>query len=145
MQAVSLENSAQDSVYGRLKHAGIKLTRARKALLELLIKEHGPFTPEQLFQKVKDQGCDLATVYRCITVFIEVGLVRKCVFGDGVDRVEYLPITGEHHHHFICKECKRVEALEDCLIEAYEKKLTQKGYSALSHQLEFFGLCEACS
>ncbi|PKL77001.1 MAG: transcriptional repressor [Candidatus Melainabacteria bacterium HGW-Melainabacteria-1] len=125
-----------------LKASGLKLTRTRRALLEVLVKEHGPFTIEELQQRL-DGSCDIATVYRNMTAFGEFGLVRPCDFGDGLTRYEWAH-SHEHHHHIICQRCRLVEELEHCVVEELEQLVASRGYSNVSHRLEFYGLCQNC-
>lgn len=49
-----------------------------------------------------------------------------------------------HHHHIVCRTCGKIENVEACILGELEKMLAQKGYTDLSHSLEFFGVCESC-
>jgi len=118
-------------------------------MAEAILKLGRPFTSEELYERVlklapKD-SLDLATVYRSMAKFFEAGLVTTCHFGDGILRYELRPMDGSHHHHIICKVCQQVEALDECLVQAYESSLKNKGYSNISHKLEFFGVCRSCA
>src|SRR5690349_1655996 len=79
-----------------LRKAGLRRTNPRKALLTYLIREHGPFSIEEIFQAVKRKELDLVTVYRCLAAFEKLGLVRRCDFGDGVARYEF---QSDPKHH----------------------------------------------
>ena len=72
-------------------------------------------------------------------------LVRRCDFGDGPVRYEHQGEDGHHHHHVICRKCRKVTSLDQCLIESLEKGLQRQGFSQISHSLEFFALCEKCA
>lgn len=125
---------------------GLSLTQARLKLLTVLVGEHGPFSLEELHKKVKDNGFDFTTVYRCLTTFENHGLVRRCDFGDGVSRFEYEDKKG-HHHHLVCRSCKLVTPLDSCAIPGItqmEENLKRKGFKDIKHSLEFFGLCKSC-
>jgi Fur family transcriptional regulator, ferric uptake regulator len=131
----------------KLKKSSLKTTDARKAIIDVLAHEHGPFTSEEVYHRIK-QGrkkeiCDLVTVYRCLANFEKIGLVRRCDFGDGSCRYE-LDVEDHHHHHIICKECRKVELLDICLIDGLERLVREKGYHNVTHALEFFGVCSAC-
>lgn len=127
-----------------LKEAGHKNTRIRKALLEVLLKEHGPFSAEDLQQKVNVE-CDLATVYRNLTLLESLRLVGPCDFGDGTTRYEWVGEDHEHHHHIICRNCHKVEQLEYCVVKDLEKLVQKRGYRDVSHRLEFYGQCDDCA
>ena len=131
-----------------LREKKLKVTRPRKLLLELLIEEHGPFTTEELHRKLntrdKTLKCDLVTVYRSLSSFEAIGLVSPCQFGDNSVRYEFRSPSGEHHHHVICRKCRKVETLDGCFLGNAAKTLSKKGYTDLSHVLEVFGICPAC-
>lgn len=135
-----------DEALESLKASGLKTTRTRKALLGILVHEHGPFTIEELQQRLDTQGspCDIVTIYRNMTSFEEFGLVRSCDFGDGLTRFEWAQGEHAHHHHIICKNCRRVEELELCVVEELEQLVSKRGYSQVSHRLEFYGICSQC-
>ena len=126
-----------------LKKAGFKNTRTRQSLIKALLKEHGPFSIEEL-QLRMEITCDLATIYRNIAIFVDLGLVSPCDFGDGLTRYEWTGAEHEHHHHIICKRCHQIEQLEYCFVKELEKLINNRGYSQVSHRLEFYGICENC-
>jgi Fur family ferric uptake transcriptional regulator len=133
-----------EQVLAELKKAQLKLTSPRKAILQVLVNEHGPFTAEEVFKKISRRVCDQATVYRTLASLEEVGILRRCEFGDGSARWEISDASGGHHHHLICKKCKRVEIVDDCEIEGIDRVAQRRGFSNISHVLEFFGLCPDC-
>jgi len=136
-------DAALERALKALREAGLKLTTPRREILRTLTREHGPFTMEELHRRMKKISCDLVTVYRSLATLEEVGLVRRCDFGDGSVRYEFLE-PGHHHHHLICRNCRRVETLDSCLVEEMELDIRKKGYANLSHSLEFFGVCPVC-
>ncbi len=120
-----------------------RITAPRRAILTILIGEHGPFTTEELHQRMTGVNCDLVTVYRCLAAMEEISLVRRCDFGDGVYRYEFN--TGEHHHHHIvCRACHSVKTLDFCVADGLERMARQMGYSNVTHVLEIFGVCAEC-
>ncbi len=126
-----------------LRAHGQRVTKPRKAVLQLLTREHGPFTAEELHARLKSGLCDLVTVYRCLSALEEQSLVRRCDFGDGSYRYEFN--TGEHHHHHvICRSCRSVQTLDFCVADSLERVARQMGYSNVNHTLEIFGLCPKC-
>jgi Fur family ferric uptake transcriptional regulator len=130
-----------------LRKAGLKVTKARLAILDLLAREHGPFTIDEMREHLsrrKSFGrCDLVTIYRCISKFESLGMISRCDFGDGVLRYE-LVHGDHHHHHIICRSCKKIEALPRCPVEDKAFKVPKTGFRDVSHRLEFFGICPDC-
>jgi Fur family ferric uptake transcriptional regulator len=129
-----------------LRKASLKATKSRLSIIGFLFHKHGPFTPDEIFQNVGKEDVDLTTVYRTVTALEKIGILVRCEFGDGVARFEFPGNIdmSEHHHHVICRRCKKVTALELCLSDKWKKTLAQMGYTELSHTLEFFGVCQAC-
>jgi len=120
-----------------------RITAPRRAILEILIAEHGPFTTEEIHQRMEEGMCDLVTVYRCLAAMEEINLVRRCDFGDGAYRYEFN--TGEHHHHhIICRLCHSVQTLDFCVADGLERMARQMGYANVTHTLEIFGVCAKC-
>lgn len=127
-----------------LRQAGLKLTRPRRALLEVLVREHGPFTIEELADKLQETPCDLATIYRNMDAFVALNLVKQCDFGDGMARFELLGAEETHHHHIICRQCRQLELIELCVVRELEKLVRERGYIQVTHSLEFYGICAQC-
>lgn len=128
-----------------LKKSSLKLTPPRKAILIALTKNHGPFTVEQIHKLVTKKVCDLATVYRCVGSLAEATILRRVEFGDGTSRYELAQPGEAHHHHVICTECKKVEIVDDPDLEEIDRFAKKRGFSNISHTLEFFGTCPQCS
>lgn len=132
-------------VLSDLKKSKLKITAPRKAILQTLLENHGPFSAEEIHQKITKKICDLATVYRCLASLEKARLIRRCGFGDGATRYELSDRDKQHHHHHvICTECKRVEVLDDCQLGEIDRFARKRGFSGVTHNLEFFGVCPTC-
>ena len=133
-----------DEVLVDLKKTDLKLTVPRKAILQALVDEHGPFTAEEVHKRIPRRICDLATVYRALASLEEVGILRRCEFGDGSARYELCEQGKGQHHHLICKKCKKVEIIDECELAGVDRVAQKRGFSDVSHILEFFGFCPDC-
>ena len=120
-----------------------RITNPRLEILGTLKLNHDPLTISEIHGKLKNKKTDLATVYRTINLFAKLGIVNEIDFKDEFMRYE-LVYDRHHHHHIVCKKCKKVENVEACVLEELEKLLNKKGYTDISHSLEFFGVCEKC-
>jgi len=127
----------------KLRAHGQRVTEPRKAILGILASEHGPFSAEDLHQRIPRGECDLVTVYRTLTAMEELGIVRRCDFGDGTYRYEFNH-AGHHHHHVICRTCREVKVLDVCVVDALERMVREMGYTDVTHTLELFGVCPKC-
>lgn len=127
-----------------IKDAGLNFTIPRKEILQLLRTQHGPFSAEEIQQKIGPNCCDQATVFRTLKQFLAKGLINSVTLNEGFIRYEFND-PQHHHHHIICRNCQKLETIEECLVKGLENKLAQKGYTKINHSLEFFGLCPDCS
>ncbi|HQY21314.1 MAG TPA: Fur family transcriptional regulator [Ignavibacteria bacterium] len=120
-----------------------KITKPRLEILKILKSNHKPLTISEISGKLIDDSIDLATVYRTMNLFEELNIVSLIDFKDEFKRYELI-YDRHHHHHIVCKNCKKVENVETCILDNIEKFLTKKGYTEISHSLEFFGICGEC-
>lgn len=132
-----------------LKQKGYKLTSQRSAVLDVILQNEGlHLTVEEIYDKVKEINKDigLATVYRTVLLFEEIGTITKLEIGDKFARYELVHKYEEHqHHHLICNECKKVIEVSDDLLDVLESNIEKKyNFKIQNHTLKFYGLCEEC-
>ncbi|HWQ29849.1 MAG TPA: Fur family transcriptional regulator, partial [Negativicutes bacterium] len=105
-----------DYLRDKLKEKGYKLTPQRKSILNIILETEGKhLSAEEIYDlvKVKCPDIGLATVYRTMQMFDEVGLVYKHNFDDGRSRYELNHQNEDHqHHHLICVGCNCVIEVE---------------------------------
>lgn len=130
----------------RLKAAGLRITQPRIAILTALIKRGQPTTIEQIHADLEAGSCDLVTVYRCLSAFEDIGLVRRSFYHNGTS-LYALSLTDEHPYHVICKETNRVQEIDPATtaelrrnVEQIEQLLKARGYNNVTHVVEFFAL-----
>lgn len=133
---------AFDKVLVVLREHGTRLTAPRRNIIEILTHEHGPFTVEEIHQRMKSDA-DLVTVYRTLATLEELDLVRRCDFGDGSYRYEFNDAE-HHHHHIICRTCRSIRTLDFCAAAELERMARKLGYAHVTHTLEIFGICKDC-
>ncbi len=134
----------------KLKEKGCKLTLQRRSVLDVLIEHDGEhLSTEEIYDKVKEKFPEigLATVYRTVQLFEQMGIVDKLNFDDGCSRFELASEdTIHHHHHLICEQCNKVFEVADDLLEEIEKGIEEKyKFRIHDHNLTFYGVCEACA
>ena len=73
-------------------------------------------------------------------------MVKRFDFGDGVARFELVAVVDDgHHHHLVCTRCTAVVEIEECFPPDLQQKLAAaNGFKAITHKLEFFGVCPRC-
>jgi Fur family transcriptional regulator, ferric uptake regulator len=134
------------SLTGRLRRESRKITGPRAAILEILRHHAHPLTNKEIFSKLPEGECDLATVYRAVQMLEKLGMVKRFDFGDGAARYELVAEGDDgHHHHLICTRCAEVVEIEECFPAEIERRIAnQNGFQTVTHRLEFFGVCPAC-
>lgn len=140
------ERQALSALTGRLRGRARKITGPRQAILEILRRHPHPLTNREILAAMPKRRCDLATIYRAMHLLEEMGMVKRFDFGDGVARFELIRDGDNgHHHHLICTRCAEVIEIEDCFPRKVESRIAAKnGFKAVTHKLEFFGICPAC-
>jgi Fur family ferric uptake transcriptional regulator len=131
---------------GRLRRAARKITGPRAAILDLLRRDPRPLSNKEILSRLPAGFCNLATVYRSLHLLEQMKMVKRFIFDDGVARFELLREGDDgHHHHLVCTRCAEVIEIEECCTEEVEKKISRRsGFKAVTHRLEFFGICPAC-
>ena len=136
-----------------LKEKGLKVTRQRLLVLELMAAHPGEhLTAEDIHALAKERFPEigLATVYRTLQVLVELELIDRISFDDGFSRFELGKLPGEenrghHHHHAICRCCGRVFPFEEDLLDTLEESLKERlGFVVTDHEVKLFGYCRAC-
>ncbi|MEE8393966.1 MAG: Fur family transcriptional regulator [Rhodospirillales bacterium] len=120
---------------------GMKMTEQRRVIARVLSDSKGHPDVEDIYglsTKI-DPRISIATVYRTLRLFEEVGILERHDFGDG--RSRYEEATDEHHDHLIDIESGKVTEFNSPEIEAMQKKIAEKhGYKLVDHRLELFGV-----
>jgi Fur family ferric uptake transcriptional regulator len=134
-----------DVACARLKSAGLRITQPRVAILEALLKRTAPASIEQLHNDLANSACDLVTVYRCLAAFQEVGLVRLCYFHNGTSLYQIALDGDSAPYHIVSKDTDEVSELDPessaelrAVVKRIEEALKSRGYTDVSHLVEFF-------
>ncbi|MCG5547696.1 ferric iron uptake transcriptional regulator [Halorhodospira halochloris] len=129
-----------------LRKAGLKVTLPRMKILEILEQSRRRHvSAEDVYRSLLDAGEDigLATVYRVLTQFENVGIVVRHNFQGNHSVFELNDIN--HHDHIVCTNCGRVEEFVDDTIEKRQRE-TANGcdFRMTGHSLILYGLCAEC-
>lgn len=129
-----------------LKSMGLKATFPRLKILDVFRKsDMRHHSAEDVYRALIAEEIDigLATVYRVLTQFEQVGILTRSQF-DGAKAVFELN-DGDHHDHLICTNCGKVAEFTDADIEKRQHLIAeQKGFVLESHTMMLYGICPAC-
>ncbi|MGB9779481.1 MAG: Fur family transcriptional regulator [Caldanaerobacter sp.] len=137
-----------DKLKEKLKEKGFKLTTQRRVILDVIMENKNKhLSSEEIYDLVKQKYPEigLATVYRTLQLFEELGLVYKLNFDDGRNRYELYQDDSHQHHHLICLKCGNVIEMEGDLLEDLEKLIEKtKDFKIVDHNVKFYGYCSKC-
>jgi Fe2+ or Zn2+ uptake regulation protein len=125
--------------------AGRAVTTQRSLLLELIRQAEGHLDADELYRRAreKEPRIALATVYRNLKLFKELGLIAESNLGDTHSHYEIKGTT--EHHHLVCLGCGQVIEFDSPLIaKAVAKTQREKGFDITSVQLKLEGYCPKC-
>lgn len=126
-----------------LRSQGARITAPRRSILKAALEQKSPFSADALKPHAKS---DLATIYRTLTLFEELGLLNRIdVGGDSAIYEIAAKDQNHHHHYFVCRQCRFREPMEICSFTTEELSLKKRGFSDLRHRVEFSGLCPKCT
>lgn len=129
-----------------LKREGLKNTKHRNAILEVIENSAQPINAEQIFFELKDKkiSINLSSVYRILESLVSKKLLIKSII-PGSNKAVYELNRLEHTHYLICSSCKKMFSVDGCPLEEYEKQLESKmGFEITGHKLEIYGVCKDC-
>jgi len=137
---------------GRLRSAlqrqGVRLTRQRKVLLEVMDQAEQHLTADSILERAQkiDQGVHLVTVYRTIDLLKKQGLI---------DELDLLHLRGDRHYyethgprdhiHVACLRCGKVREFESRLYEQLKEQIARDfNMKVTVSRTEVGGYCADC-
>jgi Fe2+ or Zn2+ uptake regulation protein len=125
--------------------AGRTVTTQRRLLLELIREAEEHLDADELFRRAKEKEprISLATVYRNLKLFKELGLIAESNLGEAHSHYEIRGMV--EHHHLVCLGCGLVIEFDSPLIAKAKAGIQQeKGFDIVSAQLKMEGYCPKC-
>ncbi|MBO5283479.1 MAG: transcriptional repressor [Lachnospiraceae bacterium] len=129
--------------------AGIKWTRQRKDVYQILLEATEPLSAVQIYQRLEDSagqpGYAVSTIYRLLAAVEEKNLLIKSSWM-GEDTLVYELNRGEHTHYAVCLGCHKRVPLQQCPFAHMHPQLpqTQGDFEITGHKLELYGYCKEC-
>jgi Fur family peroxide stress response transcriptional regulator len=140
-----LNQERLNSIIGKLRERGYRLTPQRMAILKFLVSSDKHPSIEQIYEQVEKDFpmTSLATVYKTMAMLKDTGEIRELSFGDGYNRYE--GDKTHAHPHLVCIECNDIiDVIAPDLNKLAENVSRDHGYKILNRRLDFFGICPAC-
>lgn len=122
-------------------------TWQREAVVNGLTQVGGFVSAQALFARLRDEGStiSLATVYRALTDLVGEGQADSLLSPEG-ENLYRACVSGEHHHHLICRACGATVEIDAAPVEDWAKQVAAaNGFSKAQHVVDVFGLCADCT
>lgn len=119
----------------------MKMTVQRRVIARVLSVADDHPDVEEVHRRavVIDDGISIATVYRTVRMFEEVGILDRHDFGDG--RSRYEEATDDHHDHLINITSGKVIEFTNEEIEVLQERIAREhGLRLVDHRLELYGV-----
>jgi len=131
-----------------LHSQGLRLTGQRRLILQVLEDAGRHLDAETVFERAqkRDERVSLATVYRTLQLFKEMGIIDQHFTSRKHNREVYEPVGAEEHYHFSCLKCGRVVEFQSALIDRARKQIAQElGINIIHGCACFEGYCAGCT
>ncbi len=126
-----------------LARTGHRITRARRAVAELIDSRAGHFTAAELLDQAAKRRVQVgrASVFRALELFTELGALERLDLPSG-EHAYVACEPDQHHHHVVCRACGRSVEVQDTGLQSVVSEIARhSGYVIDTHRLELFGLC----
>ncbi|HNY54530.1 MAG TPA: transcriptional repressor [Chitinophagales bacterium] len=130
-----------------LKHHDLRITQVRLEVLHFFQSNKNALTHADL-EVYFAKKFDRVTIYRTLTSFLENGLLHKIPDDSGIAKYALCHHEGtehthdDHHVHFKCKKCAKIECLHT--LEIPKLQLPRK-YKMENANLLIEGICAVCN
>ena len=123
----------------KLERSGARMTAPRRVIARVLGAAEDHPAVEELHRRAQavDAGISVATVYRTVRLFEQLGIVERHAFQTG--RARYEHGGQEHHDHFVDVKSGEVIEFHAPEIEALQAEIAARhGYRILDHRLVIY-------
>ncbi|MCC6587564.1 MAG: transcriptional repressor [Bryobacterales bacterium] len=139
---------ATEGIKDSLKERGIRLTRQRQILLDLIDKSGEHLDAERLYQLARqaDPKLNRVTVYRTLKLLKQGGLVDELdLMHMGGDQHYYETRMKQEHAHVICLRCGKVEEFFGEPLQRLRRQVEDHfGFNVILARTEIGGYCSHC-
>lgn len=132
------------NIISYLKENNIKITKARKSILEIIVCSKEPINANLIYAILikEDIKIDLSTVYRTLDLLENKRILNK--FDLGNNMYNYTINKNAHKHIIECDMCHK-EMVIDCPIPQIEEQIKAKtGITLTESHVYLKGICKDC-
>ncbi|HEY33067.1 MAG TPA: transcriptional repressor [Dehalococcoidia bacterium] len=124
---------------------GYPITAQRRLLLKLIREADGHIDAKELYRRAirSDESISLATIYRSLRLFRELGLVEERRLGQLSHHYEISQPA--EHQHFVCRDCGKVIEFQNPLINKLVGTVQEEqGFTVTRAEFYLEGYCPEC-
>jgi len=139
------ENKSQADIRSSLNPGGMRVTRQRTLLLEIIRQGGEHLDAAEIYRRAREKQPDfsLSTVYRTLNILKKLGLVEEVHFDDSHHHYEVPP--ADEHHHLVCVNCGKVVEFQKSLSRYIKKNVVEaKDFEIINTELVLTGYCPDC-
>ena len=132
-----------DAATEALRAAGLRVSMARRLLLEALWEADEPLSAERLAELIGD-GADVASVYRNLEALERIGLIRHFHLGHGPGL--YARTSLAAREYLVCDVCGSHRAVDPSQLDAVRELIRRElGHDARFTHFPIGGRCRDCA
>jgi Fur family transcriptional regulator, ferric uptake regulator len=139
---------AGEGIQGSLKKRGVRLTRQRRVLLELIDRSGRHLDAEELLALARqvDPNINRVTVYRTLKMLKEGQLVDELdLMHYGGDQHYYETRMKDEHAHIVCLRCGKIEEFYGEPLQRLRRQVESHfGFQIVVARTEIGGYCSHC-
>jgi Fur family transcriptional regulator, ferric uptake regulator len=140
----TLQFESADSVLRMLRERGLRISTARRMIVNYLFEAEGPVSAQQIAAGLDRTPLDLASVYRNLETLEKHGVVRHFHAGHGPGR--YVLVGGGEREYLACDRCGAVEEVDRSELDALREEVENRfGYEVGFTHFPMVGLCPRCA
>mgnify|MGYP002406743124 FL=1 len=129
---------------------GYKLTAQRREIIQVFLRnDQKHLTAEKIHEKLRDSGVGLATVYRNIKIFVDLGIIAEFKVEDTNYYELKMYAKKPLHIHLQCENCGNIEDIlnQDIIFEYLKiNQLIEEDKKCQIYDMNIMihGLCRNC-
>ena len=134
-----------DAAFAAVRGEGLRLSAARRIVLQALFAADGPITAERIASGLDGRVAplELTSVYRNLETFEQIGLVQHVHLGHGAGRYG-LTREGEREY-LLCEVCGDARAVDPSALEPVRSAVrAATGLEARFSHFPIVGVCAGC-
>lgn len=137
---------ALESALAECHRQGLKLTKIRQQVLEIIWAQHNPIGAYDVLQKLQEAGHKPAppTAYRALEFLVSAKLIHRI---ESLNAYIGCPSPNASHQcqFYICTDCGHIAEVSNSLVsDALNTSAKELGFECQQPVIEVHGVCQNC-